>query len=223
MDFLVDLVKNVYLCWAIVCVLIITNIITLIKYLNAKKRKALKEELYEIENSSSSSDDESNSELGSIIDKMQKDMEVKPEQVVANFEQEQEENAIISYQELVNCVKNNKIQVIEDDAGDIDYVKELEQEINEEPVTIPYKNSSSSKTHLDVIDELDNVKKFTSSEVISPVYGRMSDPKYPNMENYSNENSLKLGENTMDLEPISEEIKKNEDFLKALIEFRNNL
>ena len=99
----------------------------------------------------------------------------------------------------------------------------LEQEINEEPVTIPYKNSSSSKTHLDVIDELDNVKKFTSSEVISPVYGRMSDPKYPNMENYSNENSLKLGENTMDLEPISEEIKKNEDFLKNLVEFRKNL
>jgi len=223
MDFLVDLFNNVYLCWAIVGVLIITNIITLIKYLNAKKRKALKEELYEIENTNSSSDEESNSELGSIIDKMQKDMEVKPEQVVANFEQEQEENAIISYQELVNCVKNNKIQVIEDDAGDIDYVKELEQEINEETVTVPYKNSNSSKTHLDVIDELDNVKKFTSSEVISPVYGRMSDPKYPNMENYSNENSLKLGENTMDLEPISEEIKKNEDFLKNLVEFRKNL
>ena len=76
---------------------------------------------------------------------------------------------------------------------------------------------------MDVIDELDNVKKFTSSEVISPVYGRMSDPKYPKMENYSNENSLKLGENTMDLEPISEEIKKNEDFLKNLVEFRKNL
>jgi len=91
---------------------------------------------------------------------MQKDMEVKPEQVVANFEQEQEENAIISYQELVNCVKNNKIQVIEDDAGDIDYVKELEQEINEETVTVPYKNSNSSKTHLDVIDELDKKKIY---------------------------------------------------------------
>jgi len=154
------LFNNVYLCWAIVGVLIITNIITLIKYLNAKKRKALKEELYEIENTNSSSDEESNSELGSIIDKMQKDMEVKPEQVVANFEQEQEENAIISYQELVNCVKNNKIQVIEDDAGDIDYVKELEQEINEETVTVPYKNSNSSKTHLDVIDELDKKKIY---------------------------------------------------------------
>lgn len=223
MDFLLDLAKNIYLCWAIIGVLLITNFILLIKYLNAKKRRAIKEELYEIENSDSSNEEDNNSELGSIIDKMQKDMEVRPEQVVANFEQEQEENAIISYQELVNCVKNNKIQVIEDDPGDIDYVQELEEEIKEDPIVKPYNNSNTSKSHLDVIDELDNVKKFTSSEVISPVYGRMSDPKYPKMESYSNENSLQLGENTMDIEPISEEIKKNEDFLKNLVEFRKNL
>lgn len=222
MDFLLELAKNIYLCWAIIGVLLITNFILLIKYLNAKKRRAIKEELYEIENSDVSDEEDNNSELGSIIDKMQKDMEVRPEQVVANFEQEQEENAIISYQELVDCVKNNRIQVIEDDPGEIDYVSQLE-EIKEEPVVDPYKNSNTGKSHLDVIDELDNVKKFTSSEVISPVYGRMSDPKYPKMESYSNENSLQLGENTMNIEPISEEIKKNEDFLKNLVEFRKNL
>ena len=226
MDFILELINNVYLCWGVILVLFITNIIMTIKYLNAKKRRKIKEELIEIEkdnNSNDDIDDSNSSELGSIIEKMQKDMEVKPEQVVANFEKEQEENAIISYQELVDCVKNNKIQVFEDDLGEVDYVKELEQEIIEEPVAMPYKNSDSSKTHLDVIDELNNEKKFTSSEVISPVYGRMSDPRYPKMEDYSNENSLKLGENTMDLEPISEEIKKNEDFLKNLVEFRKNL
>ena len=83
-------------------------------------------------------------------------------------------------------------------------------------------NDSANKTHLDVIDDLNNVKKFTSSEIISPVYGRMSDPKYPKMENYTHTNSLKL-DKTLDLEPVNEEIKKNEDFLKNLVEFRNNL
>lgn len=146
-------------------------------------------------------------------------MEVKPEQVVANFEAEQEKNAIISYQELVDCVKNNKIQVIEDEESEINFVKALEQEIKQEPIV----KHEEEKSHLDVIDELNGVKRFTSSEIISPVYGRMSDPKYPKMENYSNENSLKLGENTMDLEPVANEIKKNEEFLRNLVDFRNNL
>ena len=224
MKFLTILVNNVYLCWAIIFVLLITNIILTISFLNAKKRKQIKEEYLEIERDIAEEENQSKSnELNSIIDKMQKNMEIKPEQVVANFEKEQEENAIISYQELLNCVKNNKIQVIEDDFGDVDYVSQLEQEIRQEPIVSNYKDNETSKTHLDVIDDLNNVKKFTSSEVISPVYGRMSDPKYPKMESYSNQNSLKLGENTMDLEPVSEEIKKKEDFLKNLVEFRNNL
>ena len=42
------------------------------------------------------------SKLEEILQKMQEDMEVKPEDVVKKFEQEQEEKAIISYQELVD-------------------------------------------------------------------------------------------------------------------------
>lgn len=226
MEFIKSLIFNIYLCWGIILVLLISNIILFIKCSNLKKRKKIKDEYIEIEKQvnmqQNDVEDNKPSELDSILDKMQKDMEVKPEQVVANFEAEQEKNAIISYQELVDCVKNNKIQVMEDEESEIDFVKALEKEVKKEPI-MNINNDVSSKSHLDVIDQLNETKKFTSSEIISPVYGRMSNPKYPKMENYTNQNSLKLGENTMDLEPVANEIKKNEEFLKNLVEFRNNL
>lgn len=225
MGFLKSLVFNVYLCWGLILILLISNIILIIRCSNLKKRKKIKDNLVEIEKQIEIEEIEKKedkpSELDNILNKMQKDMEVKPEQVVANFEAEQEKNAIISYQELVDSVKNNKIQVIEDEESEINFVKALEQEIKSEPVINV--NNASNKTHLDVIDEINDVKKFTSSEIISPVYGRMSNPKYPKMENYQNQNSLKLGENTMDLEPVTNQIKKNEEFLKNLVDFRNNL
>ena len=221
--FLSILINNIYLCWGIIGILVITNILLVITCLNMKKRKQIKDDFMEIERNSELEQEEpkTSKELNNIIDKMKQDLEVKPEQVVANFEEEQEKNAIISYQELVDCVKNNKIQVVEDDQGDIDFVSQLEQDASQEPI-MSMDNDSANKTHLDVIDDLNNVKKFTSSEIISPVYGRMSDPKYPKMENYTHTNSLKL-DKTLDLEPVNEEIKKNEDFLKNLVEFRNNL
>ena len=223
MKFFSILFNNIYLCWGIILVLLISNIILIIKCSNLKKRKQIKEELVQIEKEVNTQvvEKPENSELDNILNQMQKDMEVKPEQVVANFEAEQEKNSIISYRELVNCVKNNKLQVVEDDVSEVDFVKQLEQDIKQEPIVNA--NSLSNKSHLDIIDDLNETKKFTSSEIISPVYGRMSNPKYPKMENYNNQNSLKLGENTMDLEPVTNEIKKNEDFLKNLVDFRKNL
>lgn len=228
MEFVKSLIFNVYLCWGLILILLVSNVILIIRCSNLKKRKKIKDDLVEIEKQieieeKSKIKEEKTSELDNILDKMQKDMEVKPEQVVANFEAEQEKNAIISYQELVDCVKNNKIQVIDDEESEINFVASLEHELKNEPVVTVSSNEASNKSHLDAIDELNGVKKFTSSEIISPIYGRMSDPKYPKMENYTNQNSLKLGENTMDLEPVTNEIKKNEEFLKNLVDFRNNL
>ena len=221
MEFVKSLVCNLYLCWGIIALLLVSNIILIITCSNLKKRKKIKDDFIEIERQVNiekieEKKEEKSNELTSILDKMQKDIEVRPEQVVANFEAEQEKNAIISYQELVDCVKNNKIQVMDDEDCEVNFVNELEKEINQEPiVNIKQK---SEQTHLDLIDEINDNKKFTSSEFISPVYGRMN-----SYNQVSNPNSLKLGENTMDLEPVANEIKKNEDFLKNLVDFRNNL
>ena len=79
---------------------------------------------------------------------------------------------------------------------------------------------------MDIIDELDideKPKKFKNSEVLSPVFGR----DIPNYE-YKTINSFANTNNKVEVEQVAgdsvdNEIKKNEDFLKALIEFRNNL
>ena len=188
-----------------------------------QERKEGKEQVEEI--------DDKTKELEEVLEKMQKDLEAKPVDVVASFEREQEEKAIISYTELVKTLKKGPV-VEEEKTLDI-----LVDEIKEAAA----------------INEIKEDKKFKNTDFISPVYGKMNEHlEYPkvnsfkqigemtacleefdkkmkdyNLDNYIEEfNSnadINTLEQTLDIEPISAEIKKNEDFLKALKEFRENL
>ena len=250
MNFLNIVSNNFYLVFGIIIALLLLNIILIIVIVNQRKRKKIKADFKEIEDivNDDSSDIEEDTykpevafELEQILEKMQKDVEVPPEEVVRKFEEEQEKNAIISYQELLDSVNNNKISIEEDEDGEIDYVARLESELNldntfdnpqstiETPIfdtTLESTDNYANKSHLDIIDELDideKPKKFKNSEVISPVFGR----DIPNYE-YKKINSFANTNNKVEVEQVAgdtidKEIKKNEDFLKALIEFRNNL
>lgn len=187
-----------------------------------QERKEPKEEIDQV--------DDKTKELEDVLEKMQKDLEAKPVDVVASFEKEQEEKAIISYSELVKTLK--KGQPEEEKTIDI-----LVDEIKE--------SASSNESTYD--------KKFKNTDFISPVYGKMDEHlDYPKVSSFKKEedineylenfdkqiNDYKLDdyleefnenkkidslEQTLDMEPISAEMKKNEDFLKALIDFRENL
>ena len=187
-----------------------------------QERKESKEEVEQV--------DDKTKELEDVLEKMQKDLEAKPVDVVASFEKEQEETAIISYSELVKTLK--KGQPEEEKTIDI-----LVDEIKEA--------ASSNESTYD--------KKFKNTDFISPVYGKMDEHlDYPKVSSFKKEedineylenfdkqiNDYKLDdyleefnenkkidslEQTLDMEPISAEMKKNEDFLKALIDFRENL
>ena len=52
-----------------------------------------------------------------MLEKMQEDLDKKPEDVVTTFENEQEEKAIISYQELVDSIKEKspKVEIVDDE------------------------------------------------------------------------------------------------------------
>lgn len=188
-----------------------------------QERKETKEQVEEI--------DDKTKELEEVLEKMQKDLEAKPVDVVASFEREQEEKAIISYTELVKTLKKGPT-VEEEKTLDVlvDEIKEV---------------AASNETKEE--------KKFKNTDFISPVYGKMDEHlEYPkvnsfepigemtacleefdkkmkdyNLDDYIEEfNSnadINTLEQTLDIEPISAEIKKNEDFLKALKEFRENL
>ena len=187
-----------------------------------QERKEPKEEVEQV--------DDKTKELEDVLEKMQKDLEAKPVDVVASFEKEQEEKAIISYSELVKTLK--KGQPEEEKTIDI-----LVDEIKEA--------ASSNESTYD--------KKFKNTDFISPVYGKMDEHlDYPKVSSFKKEedineylenfdkqiNDYKLDdyleefnenkkidslEQTLDMEPISAEMKKNEDFLQALIDFRENL
>ena len=176
-------------------------------------------------------------DIEAMLEQMQKDLNTKAEDVVATFEQEQEENSIISYQELVRSLKGEKI------------VKEpvAEKEEIKEPVQLS----------LDAVMEEDtSEKKFKNTDFISPVYGKMNEkldyPTVPQfnkndkeiekeLETYESsltnkninqfldefefDNNIEVNslEQTLNMKPLSDEIKKNDDFLKALKDFRKNL
>ena len=136
----------------------------------------------------------------------------------------------------MDSVNNNKIDVVDDEEGETDFVAALEAQMSDiQPETIETPifdtrletiDDYANKSHLDIIDELDideKPKKFKNSEVLSPVFGR----DIPNYE-YKTINSFANTNNKVEVEQVAgdsvdNEIKKNEDFLKALIEFRNNL
>ena len=237
--------NNFYLYIGIIIALLILNIILTIVCINQRKRRKIKNTFKEIEEIANSEDSKNEEEtykpevafeLEQILEKMQQDINAEPEEIVKKFEEEQEQKAIISYQELLDSVNNNKIDVVDDEEGETDFVAALEAQMSDiQPETIETPifdtrletiDDYANKSHLDIIDELDideKPKKFKNSEVLSPVFGR----DIPNYE-YKTINSFANTNNKVEVEQVAgdsvdNEIKKNEDFLKALIEFRNNL
>lgn len=150
-----------------------------------------------------------------IIEAMQKDLDSEKENAVELFEQEQEEKAIISYQELLNA--KNKVDAKTEKFELFDEVKDFKEEkgenVIEKPKATP-KLATASET------------KFTNSEFVSPVFGKMDRNLKSNVQIQvnadKNHDNYDL-EKTLNIEPLTEEIKKNNDFLNALKEFRKNL
>ena len=94
-----------------------------------------------------------NDELKEILSGMKDTNEVDPDEVVRNFEEEQEAQSIISYQELVNVVKNRE--------------NDFDDELESRPLAtvsdfIKKDNKSSVEPEanvLEMIQQLDNAKK----------------------------------------------------------------
>lgn len=148
-------------------------------------------------------------ELNTIISSIEKDLINEKKTVIANFEIDQEQEAIISYQELLKkkeaLLSNNK------------YDDEVVEKIDIEPITEkPIISEVSSKTE-------EAVKKFKNSEFISPIFGRVDNQvEYPNVRNDFTTIDKEF-EKEVNVKPLNNEINKNEDFLSSLKNFRKNL
>lgn len=151
-----------------------------------------------------------------IIEAMQKDIDSKSENAVELFEQEQEEKAIISYQELLSAKNKNEPKVQKTEILTEEGILDLEEK--EEPIF----EQTKAEPKLVTTSET----KFTNSEFVSPVFGKMDRNIKNNVqievEDVKEYENFDL-EKTLNIEPLTEEIKKNNDFLNALKEFRKNL
>ena len=182
--------------------------------------------------------EEPKSELEKVLEKMQSDLEAQKEtDVVAMFEQEQEEKSIISYKELLEK-KEELMQMTTDErfenekTYEDDYDFDLEKYISEleskEIVQVVENTEKTIDNQAIKEDNTEKPKKFVTTDFISPVFGRVeAELDYPKVHlddviktEKTNEYDL---EATMNLDPIREKLQEDDAFLSALKEFRKKL
>ncbi len=167
-------------------------------------------------------EDNPSDEIEQLLHEMEESSKVKPEDVVANFEEEQEAQSIISYKELVDVVKNRRDEYYED-------------ALESQPLTTVSDFVKEHENRNQVLDEkvepeTEEENKFQKTEIISPVFGRINEEKKEVKEKTSDtalssldsiyaqmEEDLKKqrqGENTL---------SKDQEFLQSLKDFRNKL
>jgi hypothetical protein len=142
-------------------------------------------------------------DIDEIAKKMATDLEEKTVNYT-DFEKEQEEKSIISYEELKKAATKEPL-----------------------PNVINYKIDTNEEIKKEVVN--DEPKRFVQSPMISPVYGinvkiePKDQPKVVETESIPKPLPTTQLEKTLNIEPLNKEIKKNDEFLKALKDFRNNL
>ena len=138
-------------------------------------------------------------------------------------------------EELLDEVTENKlsnINEISDDASAEGIVSAENLENSDIPLTTQ-KDEFVNAIKTGDFEEIDDTKeknKFKATEFVSPIYGvqdiKIQYPTVQNMKEFKtpvkNYDKFEL-EQTLNMEPLSDEIRKNEDFLNALKEFRKNL
>ena len=165
-----------------------------------------------------------NTSMEEIIDSL-KDAKAKTtSEALKKFEDEQEEQAIISYQQLVKAVKGDDAIVENKDEEKesretqdlLEKYENLNMEIDEEPV-------------IEKDEKIDY--SYKPNEFISPVFGRMDSSNVRYREGLSYTDKVK--EEPVIVEPVKRNYQEenvartarldSEEFLKNLKEFRKNL
>lgn len=151
-------------------------------------------------------------ELERVFNQMNDDLQKEKENVVDSFEREQEENAIISYQELIKQVQKRENTAEKEEVKVDDFLPEKEEVKNDNYLEATFeKEPSINLSHTEERKPYAGEKtKFNASEIISPIFGRQEPLSNDNYKSETKDN-------------LEDEQKQNEEFLNTLKEFRNNL
>ena len=164
-------------------------------------------------------DKRNSTNIEDVLKAMQLDLEKQKYEKIDRYEEEQEENAVISYQELLD--RKMALNEINADNEPKDEKIELE-EIEEEPVSYldrlaKYENMSLEPSYEWKTDD----RQFASSEFISPIFGRQDSSKieYPTVKK-----KIETKETvTTTVHTGEDALEQTADFLNTLKEFRKNL
>ena len=149
-------------------------------------------------------------DLDSVLSKMQENLN-KQEEITEKFEEEQEENSVISYKELMENMNKEDLQ------EEIEKYEE-EQEKSYQEITKEKVKEFLTKEEKKETDD----KKFQNTDFISPVFGKMSAKvAYPTVKSYDQKH--KELEELKSFKHANVIENKNAEFLQNLKEFRNNL
>lgn len=216
MFYLLELALNnnyIYVGIIIILVVIITITILSIKKDRDEAIKARNKELQRPTEEVS----KSKLELESVIDEMQKKLDMK-ENKITKYEEEQEENAIISYQELVKTMKKDSIphNEVGMEVADSNVIDKIEEPLTydiEEKVDYIYEEDIKEEPK---IEEQKKEPKFKNSEFISPIYG--TDKNLDIKKDVVTSNKAFVMDDIID-----EDFDEEDEFLDSLKDFRKNL
>lgn len=203
--------NNDYIYLGIIGVLIVIIILTILS-IKKDRDKAIKARSYVKPVVTEEEKEQAKLELEKVVDEMQKnlDNEKVTTSDITTYEEEQESKAIISYQELVEAVRNNNEAKVHNEVG----MEVADTNAIEKPEEVV---PSVEKTDEVTIDSIINQvykedtkpyseENFQTSEVISPIYGMANEVDDKPIYN--------------DLDSDMEEV---DEFLDSLKDFRKNL
>lgn len=217
--------------------IIMLNLICIL-YLVIKERKGDKQEENDIVANLITEEKEEDTvspPLDEVLEEMQKNLETSPEEAVSNFEQEQEEKSIISYQELVQTLKSEEPVFTEMKEELKKEIKDPEQEELKDQLKETIQTITTNKQEAEAIEEKKKKeakkKILKATEFISPIFGKMTNNREENKPNEQHQIEVKVDSNdtTFKKDTILKEgfygtsSSQNEEFLRALKEFRKNL
>lgn len=141
-------------------------------------------------------------DIQSVLDKMEDELENGAKQNYHTFEEEQEEKAIISYKELLKVAGKLKDEIKENE----DAMEASALPIEEERIPVYKEPIKVEKTVERAVQEKESVseRKFRNTDIISPIYGKQSSSIE---ETYTGKH----------------EEKEEDDFLTQLKDLRKNL
>ena len=235
MNILFEISDKLLIIIGLIVVLLITIGVIIFKVLNRKKIKPIEEdERYDIDAdddfSSISIDDffneereipkeelsdeqlEAKDELQRVYEMMSEDLKKdNKKDEIDEFERRQEEDAIISYQELIKRADELKLE-----AQNYEEVYEKKADMSVEDIL----NNYEEDIH---INRDYSPKKFKNSEIVSPIYGVQSNKDMVRMKKKKpNDKKSDIISKAYE-EDFDEEKTQNLEFLKSLREFRKNL